>query len=691
MKLSWRNDNFTSLILDSENGTASKSIIIPIETVETQLHTELVKFETVGNPSDNILILGDNLPAMKVLLEQKRNEKNLNIKLIYIDPPYNTGLNIRNYLDKREHEEWLSMIKPRLNFMRELLSEDGFIIVQLDDNEYAALDVLMSEIFLEKNRIGTIIWRRRQSQANLSKGLSTIHDYILIYAKNKQKIPSMKRFDPLWIDTKKFGNNQIATKEIEKYFGDRTLFDTPKPESLLTHLIETFTIPGDTVMDCFSGSGTTIAVAQKLSRKWIGIEASQTNIQLSKKRIQKIMAETLLKNNGFIFYHCKYNLIGENTIQNNISIKNNRTNDFTPISFIWEETKDKCEFYQGKGSMMNNKNLDGIIIDKNRSDASKHRGILIKFTGSFHDFFHNWENIKKEIAEINIKTVILSPAIEIQKLQKQNSSINQYLTFCKEILQKIKKIMNEDSFILFHSIEPNYSKIKLIMDEIFGQKNHVGTIIWKKYYDSNSTSITDIFDMIPIFCKNINEMKFYKLEPQREMYANSDSDPRGPWVSMPLIASEKSTNPSFTYTFKNGITLTRKFRYPEYSIRKLEEENRIHFTKPKNGHGIPRVKKFLYERLDKFETTGAHGYTPNTICADKEQFGSLDDILKIEEKINQPLPYRIQKLYEFLCKITTAVGDSILDLSPESGDISQIITQMKRNIIEIEENSGTNY
>jgi adenine specific DNA methylase Mod len=589
-------------------------------------------------------------------------------------------------------------MKPRLELMKNLLSEQGVIAIQVDDNEYASLDILMSNIFDEKNRIGTIIWRRRLSQANLSKGISTIHDYILLYAKNKKKLSRSMIFDPLWIDTTLYGNNQIATKEIEKYFGDRTLFDTPKPEALLTHLISRFTNPGDMIMDCFSGSGTTITIAHRLKRKWIGIELHSDTLELSKKRICAIMNEENMNYAGFSVYTCHYQLENHKNqssyekkelyeMQQEDQLinldwhgknKESALNDMK--SLIKEIIIDECEIFCGKPR--EDSQYNSIVQQLQNENQGKR---IMIFEDPIQIFKNLPLNIKQNIPEQTIKTIICSPPIEIQTFTNPKWSIEHYLNYCYELLRILYMIMDENSFLLFHSIEPHYSKIKLILDEIFGQKNHVGTVIWKKFKDSNSHPITECFDMILIFSKNIQKMKFYKLEPPQEVYSNPDNDPRGPWVSMPLIASEKSTNPCFTYVFKNGFALTRKFRYPEYSIRKLEEENRIHFTHPKKGDGIPRVKKFLYERLEKFESTGAHGYTPNTLCTDTEKFGSIDANTRNNHTLGTLgiQQYRTKGLYEFLCKITTKKGDWIFDCFPQTGAIHESIIKMGRNIIEI--------
>ena len=107
--------------------------------------------------SQNMLIHGDNLLALKAL-EQEFTGK---IKCIYIDPPYNTGSAFEHYDDSLEHSTWLSLIRNRLEILYKLLSNDGFIFVQIDNNEMAYLKILMDEIFGRQNFVNDIIWKRR--------------------------------------------------------------------------------------------------------------------------------------------------------------------------------------------------------------------------------------------------------------------------------------------------------------------------------------------------------------------------------------------------------------------------------------------------------------------------------------------------------------------------------------------------
>lgn len=134
--------------------------------------------------TDNMLIYGDNLLALKAL-EQDYAGK---VKCIYIDPPYNTGSAFEHYDDNLEHSTWLSLMKPRLEILRNLLAKDGSIYVNIDNNEIAYLKVLMDEIFHRKNFV-QLISVKRASPAGfkvINPGPLTVTDYILLYAKDKE-------------------------------------------------------------------------------------------------------------------------------------------------------------------------------------------------------------------------------------------------------------------------------------------------------------------------------------------------------------------------------------------------------------------------------------------------------------------------------------------------------------------------
>ncbi|EEP3374797.1 site-specific DNA-methyltransferase [Campylobacter upsaliensis] len=352
----------------------------------------LQNFELIGQGdlkenlnNANLLIKGNNLLALHSLKKKFANK----VKLIYIDPPYNTGNDSFNYNDNFNHSTWLTFMKNRLEIAREFLRDDGVIFIQCDDNEQAYLKVLCDEIFGRENFVATICWRKKTGGGQDSIYFAKEHEYILCYQKQKWQIidstqeqnekdfskiingkkakilklekwgnhslrtdrptlyyaikdPNGNDFYPvapngadgcwrkkpenldnehifwqedskgrltpyeviyfdevkhidkilktrtMWLEN---GNTTQATNEIKALFenGNTTLFATPKPEALIKRIIEISTQEGDLIMDFFAGSGTTLAVAHKMNRCWIGIEQMDYIESITKERLKKVI------------------------------------------------------------------------------------------------------------------------------------------------------------------------------------------------------------------------------------------------------------------------------------------------------------------------------------------------------------------------------------------------------------------
>ncbi|ENV33582.1 site-specific DNA-methyltransferase [Acinetobacter gerneri] len=154
------------------------------EETATRVPYHLLKFEKsygdVKQAKENLIIQGDNLQALKALLPLYGGQ----VKCIFIDPPYNTQSAFEHYDDKLEHAQWLSMMYPRLQLLKDLLAEDGSIWITLDDNESHYLKVLCDEVFSRKNFVRNIVWQKKYTVANDSKGIPDSHDHILVYRKS---------------------------------------------------------------------------------------------------------------------------------------------------------------------------------------------------------------------------------------------------------------------------------------------------------------------------------------------------------------------------------------------------------------------------------------------------------------------------------------------------------------------------
>ena len=131
--------------------------------------------------TDNLIIKGNNLIALHSLKKRYSGK----VRLIYIDPPYNTGSDSFTYNDSFNHSTWLTFMKNRLQVAKELLTEDGTIWINIDDDEGHYLKIIADEIFGRINFVNTIIWQKKFAPQNDAKWFSDNHDFILVYAKNK--------------------------------------------------------------------------------------------------------------------------------------------------------------------------------------------------------------------------------------------------------------------------------------------------------------------------------------------------------------------------------------------------------------------------------------------------------------------------------------------------------------------------
>ena len=137
----------------------------------------------VPDPHENLLIVGDNLPALTALLATHRGL----VKVVYIDPPYNTG-NAHTYKDHgHDHASWLSFMTPRLLLARELMREDGVLFLHLDDKESAWAQLLGHEIFGEDNSLGTLIHQRAKGGGN-ARSFVRGHDYVHVWARDASQV-----------------------------------------------------------------------------------------------------------------------------------------------------------------------------------------------------------------------------------------------------------------------------------------------------------------------------------------------------------------------------------------------------------------------------------------------------------------------------------------------------------------------
>ena len=276
----------------------------------------------------NKIIFGDNLQVLKTLVEMKHRGELKNadgtdgIRLVYIDPPFATKQDFSNkdakaYSDKLAGAEFLEWLRKRLILLREVLSDDGSIYVHLDWHKAHYIKILMDEILGEGNFKNEIIWHYDIGTAP-KKDFKRKHDSILRYTKtnnyiyNTVTIPpkNLKRYDKTDEDGRIYMVRGDSGKRVYADEGQpeddvwtfyksdelRSLnsmsnerrsikYPTQKPEKLIERIVKASSNEGDLVLDCFGGSGTTAAVAEKLGRRWITVDAGKLSIYTIQKRI----------------------------------------------------------------------------------------------------------------------------------------------------------------------------------------------------------------------------------------------------------------------------------------------------------------------------------------------------------------------------------------------------------------------
>jgi len=333
----------------------------------------------MGGPAgadQNLLIVGDSGDALRSLgtIPEWSAKYKRKVKLVYIDPPFNTEQSFEHYADQLEHSIWLTMMRDRIRDIKPLLADDASVWVHLDDSEVHRMRVVLDEEFGADKFVATVIWQKKYSRDN-RPAIGAVHDYILVYAplgpshwKNvRNRVPRVNasqyrnpnnepdgpwRPVPLdvqgghatvnqfydvvtpsgkvvrpsngrawsvtkpvmdamrangeiyfglkgdgkpntirhlkddgglvpwtWWPCEEVGHNDESKKEIIELFGDKTVFDTPKPERLMERIIQIGSAPGDIVLDCFGGSGTTSAVSHKLGRRWVAVELNEQTVR----------------------------------------------------------------------------------------------------------------------------------------------------------------------------------------------------------------------------------------------------------------------------------------------------------------------------------------------------------------------------------------------------------------------------
>ncbi len=285
---------------------------------EPKVLTNFRKYDSSGehtpteiSSQDNFIIKGNNLLVLHSLLKNYEGK----IKLIYIDPPYNTGSDSFGYNDKFTRSAWLTFMRNRLVLSKRLLSPSGAIYVQLDYHQAHYAKILLDEIFGEENFQREVIWRIGwlSGYKTADKNWIRNHDTIFFYSKDASQMEFNKYYIPreeykqiaqgnsdrypiedVWNGNEYDDLNSIAIvsfagETVSKLLNSDDEVKGQKSEKLLERIIRAHTHEGDLVLDFFGGTGTTGAVCMKMKRKFILAEQLDKHIDIICRRITKVI------------------------------------------------------------------------------------------------------------------------------------------------------------------------------------------------------------------------------------------------------------------------------------------------------------------------------------------------------------------------------------------------------------------
>ena len=235
----------------------------------------------------NVVHTGDNLKVMKYI-------PNNYIDLIYLDPPYYTQTNWKNGKNEfsdnwKDKDEYIEFMKVRLVEMHRILKPTGSIYLHVDHHAVFELKPIMDKIFGRDNFQNDIIWHYGLGGSS-NKRFSRKHDTILFYSKSDNMIfkpPMVPATSQKMKGQLKKADDVWDIPSINNMAKERTGYPTQKPEILLKRIIESSSTIKDIIFDPFCGSGTTLEVAKKLNRNYIGVDENKQAVKISKERIMK--------------------------------------------------------------------------------------------------------------------------------------------------------------------------------------------------------------------------------------------------------------------------------------------------------------------------------------------------------------------------------------------------------------------
>lgn len=403
----WQELRLIDESFDIKNINDEKYKFLPLDTKHFNKATKykiLSTFKDIESTLNGELIKADNFQALNTLLPKYQNK----VDLIYIDPPFNTGSDFE-YKDKFQNSTWLTLMENRLELAREFLSDRGSFYLHLDHNANYRGRELLNEVFGEENFRNEIVWHFRTYQGQVQDYFPRKHNLIYWYTKNNQtkdnffEISYSNNFEDT-VDYKRWkeflvNENEIRypnypktdsrfegylnryLKSVEKpldgdlickingYVVDDVWIDiqaidpkakaermesntnlTQKPEALLQRIIKASSNEDSIVFDYHLGSGTTLATAHKLGRKWLGVEMGEHFYKVIIPRMKKVIG-------GFV-----------SGISKEVEFKGGGAFRYYELE-SYEESLEQCEYVLDKDSIIDYRKSRKLIKALNKDEA----------------------------------------------------------------------------------------------------------------------------------------------------------------------------------------------------------------------------------------------------------------------------------------------------------------------------------
>jgi len=560
------------------------------------------EYEAFDDDWKNMIVFGDNLQFLKTIYENKdpliKDKVKGKVKLIYIDPPFATTDEFQNkegakaYNDKKKGAEFVEFLRKRLIVAREILDDNGSIFVHLDPKKGHYVKLILDEIFGEGNFLNEIVWHFRSYQGQVKNYFPRKHNIIYWYRKNSHpyfylqydddfkntvdaerwekyivngceirgsKFPiSDSRFMAYynrWVkeNGRKPGKDDIILK-IQGYVIDDVWTDiqaidpkdksekngypTQKPEQLLRRIIESTTNEGDIVLDFFGGSGTTMAVAEKLGRKWITCDLGKLAYFTMQKRILQIQESKDLedpkKKYGKKAKSFLTASLGSYDLEKTFKLERKKYLDFVSGLFEIESKKHKISGFEFDGKKDNypviiydyNKYKDSSIDENYLQDLHRNIGkkvgsrVYIVAPTNFVDFMDDFveiDDVKYYFLKIPyyiINELHKKPFVKVRQPQSKSrvNDIEEAVGFHFKRPPEVKaelKIEKDEIKLIIKSFKTTELQSDKTMEEkSYDNFETLSSVFIDKTYNGKSFEMDEAFfadKLLPKKSKNNNE------------------------------------------------------------------------------------------------------------------------------------------------------------------------------------------